>query len=970
MDHTKTSETSSRTIFGAGLVLSFILIAVYLLNPAIVQFFNHKLTDMILSASPSRHASGQVTVVDIDPASLAQYGRWPWPRRYLAELLRKINEQGADSIGLDMIFAEPDSAFPLIQKKSVVSGEKSAFRGSDDAFQPMEHDADLVKTLSTGPFVLGFEFLFKHPARTMSPCCLHPLKVVWVNNTSSAEMATRLYTADNVDCNLSMFSNAVSHSGFLNAAADSDGVLRRIPLLIRYDHQVFPNLALATLMKAEKTLQLQIRKEDYDRLYVYLPHAKIPVDRYGNLTINFTIAADAIMHISAVDVFSGRMPAGVLRNKIVLVGLSAPGLQQTYQTPTRPIFNYVDLHAQLLETVLTGDFIVRPHDFLICESLFGLILAACYSLCIARFGSLWNAGIGIICVGSVWEAAAVIFRSEGWLFSPLLPYSLLLSNYIVLTVFKYWKNQLGAMKRANDMLTLLKASEKKLNSIIQSIPDIVFLLDSDGKITFVSPAISKYEVNPKDVIGLPILDLVVLEDRPNAVYRINERRTGFRATFEIELRMIWRPGGSSSEVRCFSISAEGVYQMDGAGKNHFGGTQGIARDITEKKLLEHQLQQAQKMQAIGNLAAGVAHDLNNVLSGLVSYPELLLMEVPEDSPLRSKIALIHKSGQKAAAIVQDLLTLARRGVVTSTVFNLNSTVTDYLSSPEFDVIKRHHPTVRVETHLCQELLSIKGSPVHLSKLLMNLVGNSGEAMPAGGCITLITQNIYLDTPFQGYENIPEGEYVCLSVSDEGIGISEEDSKRIFDPFYTKKAMGKSGSGLGMTVVWSTVKDHSGYIDIRSREGEGTRFDIYLPATREAAGRENHNVVLEDYVGTESILVVDDILEQRDIAVHMLSKLGYQVFSAPSGEAAVDFVQKQSVDLLVLDMIMPGGMDGLETYQRIVSIRSGQKAIIASGYSESERVQSLLQMGAAAYIQKPYTLEKIGIAVRTGLDGKR
>jgi adenylate cyclase len=172
-------------------------------------------------------------------------------------------------------------------------------------------------------------------------------------------MATRLYTADSVDCNLSMFSNAVSHSGFLNAAADSDGVLRRIPLLIRYEHQVFPNLALATLMKAEKTLQLQIRKEDYDRLYVYLPHAKIPVDGYGNLTINFTIAADAIMHISARDVFSGRMPAGVLRNKIVLVGLSAPGLQQTYQTPTRPIFNYVDLHAQLLETILTGDFIVR-----------------------------------------------------------------------------------------------------------------------------------------------------------------------------------------------------------------------------------------------------------------------------------------------------------------------------------------------------------------------------------------------------------------------------------------------------------------------------------------------------------------------------------------------------------------------------------------------------------------------------------
>ena len=968
MDHTNTSETSSQAIFGAGLILSFTLIAVYLLNPAIVQFFNYKLTDIILVASPSRPPSGHVAVVDIDQASLSQYGRWPWSRRYLAELLRKINEQGAASIGLDMILAEPDGASPLLRKKPITPGERST--SGDGALHPMEHDADLVKTLSTGPFVLGFEFLFEHPARTMPSCHLHPLNVAWVNSLSFADMASHLYTADSVDCNLSVFSDAVSHSGFLNAAADSDGVLRRIPLLIRYDHQVFPDLALATLLKAGKKQRLQIREEDNGRIYVGLPQVQIPVDRYGNLTINFTIAADAITHISARDVFSGRMPAGVLRNKIVLVGLSAPGLQQTYQTPTRPIFNYVDLHAQLLETVLTGDFIVRPHDFLIWESLFGLILAACYSLCIARFGSFWNAGIGVVCVGGVWEMVAVIFRSEGWLFSPLLPYSLLLSNYIVLTVFKYWRNQLGAMKRANYMLTLLKASEKKLNSIIQSIPDIVFLLDSDGKITFVSPAISKYEVNPEDVIGLPILDMVVLEDRPNAVYRINERRTGHRATSEIELRMVWRPDGSSSEARCFSISAEGVYQIDGTGENHFRGTQGIARDITEKKLLEHQLQQAQKMQAIGNLAAGVAHDLNNILSGLVSYPELLLMEVPEDNPLRSKISLIHRSGQKAAAIVQDLLTLARRGVITSTVFDLNSTVTDYLASPEFDAVTSSHPTAQVETQLCPELLSVKGSPVHLSKLLMNLVGNSAEAMPAGGRITLITQNIYLDTPFQGYENIPEGEYVCLSVSDEGIGISEEDTKRIFDPFYTKKAMGKSGSGLGMTVVWSTVKDHSGYIDIRSREGEGTRFDIYLPATRETAAGQHRNFVLEDYVGTESILVVDDIPEQRDIAVHMLGKLGYQVFSAPSGEAAVDFIQRQSVDLLVLDMIMPGGMDGLETYQRIVSIRSDQKAIVASGYSESERVRSLLQMGAAAYIQKPYTLEKIGIAVRTGLDGKR
>jgi CheY-like chemotaxis protein len=180
-------------------------------------------------------------------------------------------------------------------------------------------------------------------------------------------------------------------------------------------------------------------------------------------------------------------------------------------------------------------------------------------------------------------------------------------------------------------------------------------------------------------------------------------------------------------------------------------------------------------------------------------------------------------------------------------------------------------------------------------------------------------------------------------------------------------MGQSGTGLGMTVIWSTVKDHGGYIDVQSDEGVGTRFDIYLPATREVSTEKERRVVLQDYVGTERILVVDDVPEQRDIAVKMLSKLGYEVSSVSSGEAAVAYMQSHTVNLLVLDMVMLPGIDGLETYRRIISLHPGQKAIIASGFSESGRVKSLQELGAGAYIRKPYTLEKIGLAVRRELD---
>jgi CheY-like chemotaxis protein len=252
---------------------------------------------------------------------------------------------------------------------------------------------------------------------------------------------------------------------------------------------------------------------------------------------------------------------------------------------------------------------------------------------------------------------------------------------------------------------------------------------------------------------------------------------------------------------------------------------------------------------------------------------------------------------------------------------------------------------------------------------MNLISNAAEAMPAGGRITLYTRNRYLDMERNAYEPIPEGEYVRLSVADEGVGIAQNEFKKIFEPFYTKKSMGQSGTGLGMTVIWSTVKDHAGYIDLQSREGEGTRFDIYLPATREVPTERERRVVLQDYVGTERILVVDDVAEQRDIAVKMLSKLGYAVTSVSSGETAVAYMQSHTVELLVLDMVMIPGIDGLETYRRIISRHPGQKAIITSGFSESERVKALQELGAGAYIRKPYTLERIGLAARRELDRK-
>lgn len=388
----------------------------------------------------------------------------------------------------------------------------------------------------------------------------------------------------------------------------------------------------------------------------------------------------------------------------------------------------------------------------------------------------------------------------------------------------------------------------------------------------------------------------------------------------------------------------------------------------EKGRLRLQLQRAQKMEAIGMLAGGVAHDLNNVLSGLVSYPQLLLIKLSKDSPLRKSIETIQKCGERAAAIVQDLLTLARRGVAVAEVVNLNEIINDYLRSTEFEGLLRQHDLVRVSTDLQEGLLNILGSSVHLSKSIMNLVTNAAEAMNDGGSISISTRNAYLDRPIGGYDNVEAGDYVVLTVADTGIGISPEDRERIFEPFYTKKNMGRSGTGLGMAVVWGTVKDHHGYVDVQSTPGEGARFVLYFPVTRAQREPAAAAEALERLQGHgELVLIVDDVPEQCEIGAQILQQLSYRVDTVASGEEAVEYIKSHSPDLVLLDMIMEPGMDGLETYKKILDVRPGQKTILVSGFSETERVREAQELGAGEYVKKPYLIETIGVAVRRALN---
>ena len=392
-----------------------------------------------------------------------------------------------------------------------------------------------------------------------------------------------------------------------------------------------------------------------------------------------------------------------------------------------------------------------------------------------------------------------------------------------------------------------------------------------------------------------------------------------------------------------------------------------AIDQTDKKSLEAKLQRTQKMESLGLMAGGIAHDLNNILSGIVSYPELILMDLPEDSKLRKPIETIMESGMRAADVVSDLLTVARGVASSKEISSLNTLVDDYLGSAEHQRLETMHSFITFKTDLDSDLLNIRCSSTHIKKSLTNLILNASEAIEGSGKVTISTENRYLDKPLRGYDDVREGEYAVLTVSDDGSGISADDLERIFEPFYTKKVMGRSGTGLGLAVVWNTLQDHDGYINLNTSE-KGTAFELYFPVTRDEVPSEGEAVPVKDYMGNgERVLVVDDEERQREIACKILTKLGYTAEAVSSGEEAIEYLKEQSVDLVVLDMIMPKGINGRETYERIIKIHPGQKAIIASGYAETPDVKKAQKLGAGKYIKKPYTMGKIGLAVKEELE---
>ena len=501
----------------------------------------------------------------------------------------------------------------------------------------------------------------------------------------------------------------------------------------------------------------------------------------------------------------------------------------------------------------------------------------------------------------------------------------------------------------------LVASQERYRELFENANDIVYTHDLIGTLTSLNKAAEALTgYSREEALGRNILTIIAPEHRPIA-REMMDRKIGGEAKTTYELEVVTKDGTRVP----LEVSTRLIFQR---GKPV--AVQGIARDVTERRRFELHLRQSHKMEAIGRLAGGVAHDFNNMLTVITGYGQWILDELPAASPLGESAAEILLAANRAAALTNQLLAFSRNQVIQPIIVDLNSLVA------ELDQMLRRviGEDVELITATTLDLGLVRADPGQLEQVILNLAVNARDAMPGGGKLIVETGNVHIGEaqPDAPLDCVP-GDYVMLAVSDSGCGIDESVKPHLFEPFFTTKEKGK-GTGLGLSTVYGIVKQGGGHIRVESKPGVGAIFRIYLPRVSERVPPSIAPKPLSRRRGTETILLVEDEAAVRRIVSEMLLRLGYTILEAPDGRSAHKFVTEydKPIQLLLTDVVMPE-LGGRELARLLKSIRDDLKVLFMSGYADDAVVQQGVLEAGAAYLQKPFTPDVLATKIREVLD---
>lgn len=503
----------------------------------------------------------------------------------------------------------------------------------------------------------------------------------------------------------------------------------------------------------------------------------------------------------------------------------------------------------------------------------------------------------------------------------------------------------------------LAANETLYRDIVENARDIIYYHDLQGNYLAVNRAVESITGYSRDeALQMNIADTVAPEYLDQARHMIARKLAGETVT-AYRLKIVAKDGRQIAvEVNTRLVRRHGEVT----------GVQGIARDVTERLHIEEQLRQAQKMEAVGQLAGGIAHDFNNLLTVITGYSELVLRRLPREDTLRHHVAEIKKAGGRAAALTRQLLAFSRKQVLQPKVIDLNAVVANM-----GEMLRRLiGEDVELRTVLAPALGSTKADPGQIEQVIMNLVVNARDAMPHGGNLIIETENVYLNESYtESHIAVRPGPYVMLAVSDTGEGIAAEDREHIFEPFFTTKETGR-GTGLGLSTVYGIVKQSGGNIWVYSEVGRGTAFKVYLPRVDEIAQEYTRGIEAEEVLhGQETVLVAEDDERVRRLVREVLEHYGYNVLSAVSGDDALELAERQSgtIDLLLTDVVMPK-MSGRRVADRLRALQPATKVLYMSGYTDESIVHHGVLDPDTPFLQKPFTPQVLARKVRDVLLG--